>query len=467
MTAAGMHDMTQGPIRGHLIRIAAFICISMVMQTLYSLVDLYWVGRLGAEAIAAVGIGSNLMFVALAGTQALSVGTVALVAQAAGRKDMAAVQFDTAQATSLSITAGLLFLALGFLGMNPYAQGVAADAHTASLTVDYLIWFMPSLCLQFLMTAQASALRGLGNMKLALVTQMGSILLNFLLAPVLVLGWPFGVALGVSGAGLATFLSVFAATLYLSRVLARSEGPLRFSLAMLRPQFGVWKRILLIGLPAGAEFLLMTAYLLLIYWITRKFGPEAQAGFGVGMRWLQAFFMPALAISFAAAAVSGQNFGARQPERVRATFREALLEASLLMFAAMLLLQLAPDSLIGLLSHDAAVIDAGGEFLRIISWNLLASAVIFACSGLFQGMGNTMPSLISSAIRIALIMGLALWAAARPGFQLHEIWVLSVCTTLVQAALCALFLRREFRLRLAAPAVPVARESAAAPGISK
>ncbi|MGQ0587850.1 MAG: MATE family efflux transporter, partial [Gammaproteobacteria bacterium] len=98
--------MTQGPLRGHIVRIAAFITVSMVLQTLYALVDLYWVGRLGAEAIAAVSIAANLMFIALAGTQALSVGTVALVAQAAGRKDLAAVQSGTAHATSLGIAMG-------------------------------------------------------------------------------------------------------------------------------------------------------------------------------------------------------------------------------------------------------------------------------------------------------------------------------------------------------------------------
>lgn len=462
MAVAGMHDMTQGPLRGHIARIAAFICISMVLQTLYSLVDIYWVGHLGSQAIAAVSVAGNLMFIGLAGTQAISVGTVALVAQAAGRRDMAAVQGATAQATGLSLAAGALFVVLVMAGMDLYARAVAADARTAALTVEYLVWFVPSLGLQFLMTAQASALRGLGHMKLALATQMGSIVLNFVLAPVLVLGWPFGVRMGVAGAGLATFLSVLAATAYLSWVLASRDGPLRFPLAMLRPDFSAWKRILVIGLPAGGEFILMSIYLLLVYWIAQRFGPEAQAGFGAGMRWLQAFFMPALAISFAAAAVAGQSFGARDAMRVRATFREALLQAGLLMVAGMLLLQLAPAALIGLLSKDAGVIATGAEFLRIISWNLLASALIFACSGLFQGMGNTLPSLISSGVRIALICTLALWAAGRPGFQLHDLWLLSVATTLVQALLCALFLRREFRLRLAGVGLAPATQGAAA-----
>lgn len=461
MAAAAMHDMTTGAVRGHIVRLAAFICFSMLLQVLYSLVDLYWVGRLGPEAIAAVSIGANLMFVGLAGTQALTVGTVALVAHAAGRQDMAAVRFNTAQATSLSLVGGVFFLAAGFAGMRAYAGSVAADAQTAQLTVDYLLWFMPALALQFLLAAQVAALRGLGKMRLALALQTGSLALNFALAPVLVIGWPFGVALGVKGAGLATFLSIAAASVVLAVVLARREGPLRFPLALLRPRLATWRRILWIGLPAGGEFVLMAAYLLLIYGITRPFGPEAQAGFGIGMRWLQAFFMPALSISFAAAAVAGQNFGAGRHDRVRATFREALLQAGLLMFVAMLALQFAPAVLIRLLSAEPAVIDAGAQFLQIISWNLLASAVIFACGGLFQGMGHTLPSLIASAVRIALIMSLALWASGQAGFQLAHVWILSVATTIVQAALCYGFLRREFRLRLAgAGSLPTSQPAA-------
>jgi putative MATE family efflux protein len=443
-----MQDMTQGPLRGHIVRMAAFICVSMLLQTLYALVDLYWVGHLGSEALAAVSIASNIMFLALAVSQALSIGTVALVSQAAGRRDFVAVQAHTAHATSLSLASNVAFVLVSYAGMHAYAASVAADAGTAALTVDYLVWFIPAMGLQFLMAAQASALRGIGNMRLAFAAQVGSIVLNFALAPVLVLGWPFGPALGVAGAGLATFLAIAAATAWQSWRLAKMEGPLRFPLAMLRPELASWRQILVIGLPAGGEFVLMASYLLLIYWITRAFGPEAQAGFGIGMRYLQAFFMPALAVSFAAAAVAGQNFGAGKFDRVRGTFREALLLTGVMMFAAMLLLQVAPDALIRLLTKEPGVIDAGAEFLQIISWNLLASAVIFACGGLFQGMGNTVPALVSSGTRIALICGLALWASSQPGFQLHRLWFLSVCTTVVQAGLCAWFLRREFRRRL-------------------
>lgn len=459
--AAGMHDMTQGPLRGHIVRIAAFIAFSMVVSILYGLVDLYWVGHLGSQAIAAVGVGSNLNFVVLAGTQALSIGTVALVAQAAGRKDMAAVTAATAQATSLAIAGALGYLVLGYACMHAYANHIAADATTAQLTVEYLVWFIPALCLQMLMAAQGSALRGLGNMKLATVTQMGSIALNFVLAPVLVLGKPFGVALGVGGAGLATFISVLVAAAYLSWTLARTEGPLRFPLAALKPELQAWKRIVTIGLPAAAEFLLMATYLFTVYFLTKPFGSDIQAGFGIGMRWLQACFMPALAISFATAAVVGQNFGAGRLDRVRASFGESLRLSGLLLAGPGLLLLLAPEWLMSLLTPEPGVIRAGADFLHVIAWNLVASALIFACSGLFQGMGTTLPSLISSAVRIVLLLAIVVGLSRRAGFHPGQIYVASVATTALQAGLAFLLLRRELRLRLR-DASPEAAPAAAA-----
>src|SRR5690349_21605544 len=112
-------------------------------------------------------------------------------------------------------------------------------------------------------------------MKLALATQMGSLILNFVQAPLLVLGWPFWVKLGGAGAGLETLLAGLAATVVLSLKLARSDVPLHFPLAMMKPQAPVWKRVLVIGLPAGGEFILMSFYLLLIYWSIQRFGAQA------------------------------------------------------------------------------------------------------------------------------------------------------------------------------------------------
>jgi Na+-driven multidrug efflux pump len=159
--------------------------------------------------------------------------------------------------------------------------------------------------------------------------------------------------------------------------------------------------------------------------------------------------------------VAGQNFGARRADRVRETFRTAVTGAAIVMIVFALLSHVAPAAMIGLFSNDPQVIAYGDEYLRIISWSYVASGVIFVCSSLFQAMGNTIPSLVASGLRIAAVAGVSLVLASRPGFQLHSIWILSVVAVALQMVLCLVFLRREFRLRLDFADAPAPNATAA------
>jgi Na+-driven multidrug efflux pump len=163
--------------------------VSMVFQTLYVLVDLYWVGRLGTEAVAAVAISGNLMFVVLAATQMLGVGTTTLVAHAAGRKDRAGALLVFNQSQVASIVIGGLFFVMAMALRDAYAAGMSADAETRRLAADYLLWFIPAMTLQFGIVAMSAALRGTGNFKPGMVVQVGTVVLNMVLAPFLIFGW--------------------------------------------------------------------------------------------------------------------------------------------------------------------------------------------------------------------------------------------------------------------------------------
>src|SRR5688572_28284679 len=125
-----MQDLTTGSLTRHLLKTTGFMLVSMVFQTLYVLVDLYWVGRLGTEAVAAVAISGNLMFIVLAATQMLGVGTTTLISHAAGRKDRARATLIFNQAQVLSIYVGVLFLIAAMALRVTYAEAFSADAAT-------------------------------------------------------------------------------------------------------------------------------------------------------------------------------------------------------------------------------------------------------------------------------------------------------------------------------------------------
>ena len=147
----------------------------------------------------------------------------------------------------------------------------------------------------------------------------------------------------------------------------------------------------------------------------RGFGAQAQAGYGIGARTMQAVFLPAMAVAFATGPIAGQNFGARQAERVRDTFRHAAVMGAGIMLTLTLFCQISPHTLVKPFSSDPAVIDVATDFLRIASWNFVAVGLTFCCSGMFQALGDTRPALISSGSRLLTYVVPAIWLAASPG----------------------------------------------------
>ena len=273
--------------------------------------------------MAGVGAAGTAMFAVFALTQMLGVGTVALMSHAVGRKDRGDANHIFNQSVALSALCAAVTLAGGFGLARTYMQWIGADAPTMAAGVTYLYWFTPGLALQFALVAMSSALRGTGIVRPSMIVQAVTVLLNIILAPVLIAGWGTGHPLGVAGAGLASTVAIAAGVVLMAIYFLRLEKYVEFDLSQWRPQFGTWRRILNIGLPAGGEFALMAIFSGVVYWIIRDFGAAAQAAFGIGTRVMQAIFLPAMAIAFAAAPIAGQNFGAKHAARVRETFRAA------------------------------------------------------------------------------------------------------------------------------------------------
>jgi putative MATE family efflux protein len=449
-----VQDLTTGSLTGHLLKTTGFMLVSMIFQTLYVLVDLYWVGRLGTDAVAAVGLAGNLTFIVLAATQMLGVGTTTLVAHATGARNQTRANLVFNQSQVLSMVVGLLFLIAAYMVQEPYAATLSADAETRRLTLEYLLWFIPSLSLQFALIAMASALRGTGHFKPGMVVQTATVILNIILAPILVFGWGTGIALGVGGAALATLIAIVIGVIWMTFYFLPSSAYIRFSFREWRPRLDLWRDLLKIGLPAGAEFGLLAVYLIIVYIVSRPFGAAAQAGFGIGLRIVQASFLPVVALGFAVSPVAGQNFGARRADRVKETFKVGSTLAAAGMLVLATITWLGADKMMGIFSSDPMVIAVGEEYLHIVALNFVASGIIFVASSTFQAMGNAMPALIASGARIVIIAVPVLLLSKVAGFALLWVWYISAGAVVVQLAMSLLLLRREFRVRLNFNAAP-------------
>jgi putative MATE family efflux protein len=409
------------------------------------------VAALGEAAIAGVGAAGTLMFVVMALTQVLGVSAVALISQAVGRKDKADANLIFNQSLALSALCTVVTLIGGYAVTRVYVAWITPeDVAARAAGVSFLYWFLPGMALQFALVTMGSALRGTGIVKPTMVVQVLTVLLNTALAPILIAGWGTGWAFGVAGAGLASSLSVAVGVIMLTVYFVKLEKYVAFHPDLWRPRLTEWRRMLAVGLPAGGEFALIFLSMAIMYWAIAGFGAAAQAGFAIGGRIMQSIFLPAMAIAFAAGPIAGQNYGARQAQRVRDTFYKAVVLNSVVMLLVTLFLQLRPDILVAFFTRDADVIEVGATFLRIVSLNFVAQGIVFTCSGMFQGLGDTRPALLSSAARLALFAPLVILLTGQPGFMLRHVWEISVLTVVLQAVLSVVLLRAQFRRRLPA-----------------
>ncbi len=443
-----MRDLTQGPIHGHLLAMAAPMAIGMVVQTLFFFIDLYFVGQLGSDAVAGVSTAGNAMFILMAFTQMLSVATTTLIAHAAGQKDHKRINLVFNQAFFASLLGVGATLLAGILLIGPYTRQVAASPHIAAIGASYLYWFLPGMALQFVMMMLGAALRGVGVTKPPMVAQLVSLGLNIVLAPILIAGWGTGHAMGVAGAGLASSIALVVAVVVLLWHFRDHPSHMALRREKMRPSWPIWRAMLKVGVPACGEFLVVFCFIGLVYSVLRHVGGEAQAGFGIGSRVMQMLFLPAMAIGFAVPAVAGQNFAAGHADRVRATRRYAIVLETGLMLLLTALCMINSQVLARPFSDDPLVLAHAGEFLGIIAWNFAASGVLFACSGMFQAMGNTLPGLACSVVRLLIFALPVNWLAQTGDFQTRYVWYWSVTTMLIQAALALVLVRWQMNRHL-------------------
>jgi putative MATE family efflux protein len=443
-----MKDLTQGSIARHVATMAAQMGAGLLLQTLYFFVDLYFVAKLGDAAIAGVGAAGNVTFVIIALTQAMGVGTVSLVAQAVGRKDREAANHVFNQSVSMAAAGAIATLVAGYALAEPYMRTFGADPETVRQGIAFMHGYLPGMALQFATVVMASGLRGTGIVKPTMVVQALTVVLNAVLAPMLTVGWLTGRPFGTLGAGLATSIAVVAGVILLAAYFLRLEHYVAFDAKQWKPKLATWGRMLYVGIPAGGEFFMLSLFIALMYWAIRPFGSEAQAGYAIGARINQMVFVPALAIAFSLSPVAGQNFGARRAERVRETLRVGLVQSCVVMTALTVAILVFAGAAARIFTNEPAVVAVAAEYLHYIAWIFPTAGVVMTCSNIFQGIGNTWPSLGASVLRLVTFGIPGYWMARQPWFRMEHIFLLAVATSWLQAGVSYAWLRAELRKRL-------------------
>jgi putative MATE family efflux protein len=438
-----LKDLTQGSIAKHLAGMAFFIGAGLISQTIYLLVDLYFVARIGSKALAGVASAGAYSILILALVQTISVGSQSLLSQASGKKNQREIEHLLNQSLSLSICTATLTLLLGYTIGALTVSWLASDPEVASIARLFFVWYLPCLACQFPAAVLMSAARSMGIVISVAMIQVASLLLNALLAPVLITGVVTGVPWGVAGGAFASSLSVGIGLLAAFFILPLVQQTARCKLDQMRPDLRIWSRLAHIGLPAGGELVLMFLNQSVVYAVIRRFGSTAQAGYGLGFRVTMAILLPAIAVGLATTPVAGQNLGLGRRDRVRKTLAASFVISSILMAIPTILCQTQPKMLVSFFTADASVASVAANYLTVVSWSFIASGLVSVCGGLFQALGDTSPSLLASAIRLVALAVPFLALKSLPDVSLVDFWWMVASSVILQAIAILLLVYRK------------------------
>ena len=438
-------DLTEGPIFRNLISLAVPVTISMVMFTVYLMADLYFVGRLGPDAVAALSISGNAFFVHLGFSTILGTGGMALIAQAFGRKDYDHAELVFKQSILMALIVGALEAGTGWLIAPFYIEFFGGTGNSLLWGIQYFQIFSISFLFMLLLYVIGNCFRGMGNTKTPMIIMLQANLLNILLDPLLIFGWLGLPAMGVrGGAALASVISqIYALGIYGYLIFIRgSIISIKGSWRLMRD---IVKKSLFIGVPSGMNHFLLAANLMITYRVISDYGTAALASVGIGFRILQAIYIPVIAVASAMAAVVGQNFGANKYDRIIGTFMSAWLISIVFMLMCTVVCRLFPDYLIEIFSNDPDVIRFGVIYLTIFSLGNIIVGTIMITGAAFQGLGKTYPSLAGAVLDNALFAGLVFTLPAFFSWGIQSIWWIKLITAVIEMVVVAIWLKIELR----------------------
>ncbi len=445
----GRRDLTTGPIWKALLALAVPIVAANVLQTVYQLIDTFWVGRLGAAAVAAVSVSFPVLFVIISLGGGLSIAGAILVAQYYGAGDMRAVNHVAAQTLLAVGTVSIGLSVLGYYISGPIMRGFAPDPEVGRLATSYLAISFLGLVAVFLYFVVQSLMRGVGDVRTPLFIVAGTVLLNFFLDPVLILGMGPFPELGVAGAAVATVATQSLAAVVGIRVLTTGRFGIHLHRRDLVPDLALVSRIFKLGLPSSLEQSARGLGFSVMMLLVTGFGTTVVAAYGIGTRILSFIIIPALGLSMAATTLVGQNIGARAPDRARATARTAMAVAFTGMTAAgILLFFLAAPITRAFVPGDPEVVRVGTRFIHIMALSFGFLGVQQVTTGSLRGAGRTGSALLITVISLWVFLFPLAWTlSSRGGLGEQGIWWAYPISN-VMGALLALgwFVRERWRV---------------------
>src|SRR6202790_931243 len=438
----GSHqDFTRGSLNRALLLLAIPMVLEMVLESLFAVVDVFWVGRLGPDAIATVGLTESMLSLVFAVGLGLSLSTTAMVARRIGEKDPEGAAVAGVQAIAIGIAVSLLvgipcvFLAprlLGLMGASP--QIIAVGSGYARIALGG----SGAIMLLFLNNA---IFRGAGDAAIAMRLLWVSNIINLVLDPCLIFGWGPFPRLGVTGAALATFTGRSIGVLYQFYRLMHGTERLRILRSQIRLHIDVLLRLLRVSFTGILQFAIAHTSWIGLVRIVSIFGAAALAGYTIAIRIVIFVILPSWGLSNAAATLVGQNLGAGKPERAESAVWRTGLYNMIFLGTVGVLFVLFAEPVVRLFTHDAEVVPLAASCLRIVSCGNIGYAYGMVMLQAFNGAGDTVtPTIVNFFGFWLLEIPLAYWLAIRMQMQSKgAFWAIVIAEGAIAGASAILF----------------------------
>jgi putative MATE family efflux protein len=406
------HDYTVGSVNRNIWLLAVPMTLEMGLVSLFRVADLFWVGKLGAEALAAVTIGENIRWALSGMAMGQGIGGLAVVARRIGEKDQEAANHAVFQAVMLALSLSLLVSGLGYALAEPLLHLLGAEPSVLPEGTVFLHVTFAGLAGFLMVPIVNSLLRGAGEARLALIVRVLAYGVGLLVEPVLIFGWGPLPGLGVAGAALALVGSQWLGLLLQLGTLLSGRARIRIDLRRLRIDLPLMWQIFRIALPSTIQMTLRSFSRATLLAVVALYGTYAVAAYGVAARVFMTVFVPGFGLGNAAATLVGQNLGAKKPERAaRSVWLISGYNVALMLVCVAAIVPFA-SPIVAAFEDSPEVVALGTTALRIFAIGYVFSALGSVLARALDGAGNTMPAMVINL--------LTLW-----GIQIPLAWILS------------------------------------------
>jgi MATE family, multidrug efflux pump len=419
-------DLTTGSIPRHLLSFSLPMLAGNLIQIGHNLINTIWVGHLvGENAVGAVGVSFPVLFILVGFSMGMSMATTILVSQYYGAKDLSRLNQVVKNSFSLALILSAVLSVLAVLSADSILRLMQTPPENFSMASSYLKVVLGGFSLYFLSFIMIAVLRGMGDTRTPLIFMAVAIGLNAVLDPFFIGGFGPFPHFGLKGAAWATVVSQAVGLSTGIVYLNRKNHPGAFHPKKLLLNRRMTVMLFKIGLPSIVQQLLISTGALLIATMVNTFGAAATNAFGAVIRVEMFAMMPAISISMAVAALTGQNLGAGKPHRIKAVFRWGLVLISSITLLISLIAVFLSGQILTLfgLGKDARVMEIGINYLHIVGACYLIFTIGFVSNGVINGAGHTLITMLFSLLSLWVFRIPLSWTLSRTELGITGIWV--------------------------------------------